>query len=881
VTLTERWLYVALVSLLMPMALPAEARAGAAPPPPSVAPLNLTAVTGERLALLSWSPVVGAKGYRVFRATGDVWTQVAVVVVPGVRNNGLTNGTTYLYRVAAYNDGGLGPYSNIARSTPLAPPAGLTAIPGDRQVTLSWQASLGAATYSLFRVLANGTSTEVASNIKALRFVDTGLTNGTLYYYRVRASAQYGASGFSVSVSTRPVPAPPPAPGHLVATAGNGNVLLKWDAVAGAAGYSVFRTATGVWDATPLARPTAPTFSDTTVINGTTYSYRVAARNAGGDGPFSATVTAKPVPPPPSAPGGVTATAGADRITVAWSVVAGATSYNVYRGTAAGAQAAMPVATGLAAPPFVDSGIAPGSTYFYKVTALNAGGESARSAEASAIVRGPLPEPDAATQAAFRLLRQATWGPRPGDVDHVKQVGAAAFLTEQFAAPISQYPDTLREESVELTQEYFMHLALTAPDQLRQRVAWALHKIWVVSAVEVPESRAILTYYRILMNGAFGNYRSLMRAVTLNPAMGRYLNMLNNRSQQITGVPPNENYPRELMQLFTIGIPRLNPNGTPVLDALGNPVPAYTETDVRELARILTGWTFAGAPGVRANWHSENFEAPMEPVERDHDNGAKVFLGRPFTAGQTATQDLDQALDILFNHPNVGPFVSRQLIQQLVTSNPTPGYVAAIAAVFNNNGQGVRGDLAAVIRAILMHPEASTVAATSGKLAEPALYIVSMLRALNATVKDTPFMSNKSEEMGQKVFFPPSVFSYFSPGFRVRGTAAAGGQPLTGPEFQILTSVTALVRANFAAELLANRFGDNVTYDLNPFRALAPDPAVLVNYVNLLFVGGRLSTAERAEIVKAVMATPPERPGERSRTAIYLTLVIAQSQIDR
>lgn len=427
-----------------------------------------------------------------------------------------------------------------------------------------------------------------------------------------------------------------------------------------------------------------------------------------------------------------------------------------------------------------------------------------------------------------------------------------------------------------------MHLGLTGPDQLRQRIAWALHKIWVVSAVDIDNAGAIVTYQRALMNGAFGNYRDLMRNVTLNPAMGRYLNMLNNRSQAITGVPPNENYARELMQLFVVGIPRLNPDGSTIRNAAGQEEQVYSEADVRELARIFTGWTFGdGNPAtVPTRSGGENYRVPMEAVARYHDVGAKTFLGRAFAPGQTAEQDLDQALDVLFNHPNVGPFIGRQLILQLVTSNPSPAYITAVASVFNDNGAGVRGDMTAVIRAVLTNPEAGLSSVNSGKLSEPALFILSQLRALNASVTDHPFMSDKADEMGQKVFYPGSVFSYFSPGFRVRGTVGPTGLPLGGPEFQILTSVTALVRVNFVGSLLGGHFGDNVTFDFGPFTSRAADPAALVDYCAELFMGTRISPEMRAEIINAVRASSVSNTRERARTAIYLTLVAAQTQVD-
>jgi hypothetical protein len=317
-------------------------------------------------------------------------------------------------------------------------------------------------------------------------------------------------------------------------------------------------------------------------------------------------------------------------------------------------------------------------------------------------------------------------------------------------------------------------------------------------------------------------------------------------------------------------------------DEGGAEMVVYTENDVKELARVFTGWTFGdGNPAtIPTRGASENWRVPMEAVARYHDTGEKVFLGDTFPAGQTAQQDLEQALDLLFNHPNVGPFVARQLIAQLVTSNPTPGYVAAVAAVFNDNGAGVRGDLPAVIRALLLHPEAQLSNEFSGKLSEPVLFVVSQLRALNADVTDHPFMSDKAEEMGQKVFYPPSVFSYYSPGYRVRGTVGPTGAPMGGPEFQILTSVTALVRANFTGALLGGWFGADVVFDYAPFTSLAADPAALVDYCARLFMGTRISPEMRAEIIAAVRVSPSSSLRERSRTAIYLTLVAAQTQVD-
>jgi len=879
--------FVAQVTLLLTLTLAAPMGAttrpvSPPPPPPTESPSSLRATAANARVRLTWSPVAGAKGYRVFRTTSGLFDESPIASVGGAAffDGNLINGTTYSYRVAAYTRGGNGPLSGVASAIPLAPPANLTAMRGDRQITLSWEPSAGATRYTVYRRMSGQRElTALASGVVAPPFTDTGLSNGTSYHYRVRATAEGSSSGLSNAAWAKPQPPPPEAgPASLTATAGNARVQLSWTPVNGATRYRIFRTTTGTFAGPPIASVTGITFKDSGLTNGTTYHYRVTGWNPGGDSPPSDVAVVTPMAPP-AVPTGLTAKAGDRKITLSWAGVAGADGYRVYRGTTSNRQGQTPVATGLTEPAYVDSGVDNGPTYYYKVTAFNSGGESARSVEANASPEGPPPDPDASTLSAFRLLRQATWGPRPGDVDHVKTVGADAFLSEQFNAQMSAYPNALYNEPVEATQEHFMRLALTGSDQLRQRVAWALHKIWVVSAVAVDNASAIVTYQRVLMDHAFGNYRDLMRAMTLNPAMGRYLNMLNNRSQQATGTPPNENYARELLQLLTTGIPRLNPDGTPMRDPSLREIPVYTEADVKELARVLTGWTFGdGNPAtVPTKLAPENYRVPMEAVERYHDSGAKMVLGEAFTAGQTAQQDLDQALDLLLAHPNVGPFICRQLIQQLVTSNPSPEYVSAIAAVFRDSG----GDLRAAVRAMLMHPEAGLSTPTSGKLAEPALFIVSQLRALDARVTDHPFMSDKAEEMGQKVFYPPSVFSYYSPGFRVRGTADANGAPLVGPEFQILTSVTALVRANFVGALLGNYFGSDVVIDYGPFTSRAGDPAALVDYCVGLFMGGRVSAEQRAEMMAAVRVTPAANALERARTALYLTLAAAQSQVDR
>lgn len=984
----RNWLAAVLAAVLSTtwVAQPAIAAPGAAAAAPASAP-RLNADASVSRVFLEWSRVEGSREYHVFRATNGVFGTTPFARVQGrfFRDFRVQPGTSYSYRVAAVNRVGVGPLSNVATAMPLTPPRGVKAAPGDTKVTLTWLASTGATAYDVYRGRGfNWGSLEKVGSTATVEFIDTRVTNGTNYFYRVRATAGTESSNLSMPVHAKPqgppTPAPTVAPTGVTATLTAGTVKLQWLPVATATGYKVFRsTDNATWTAPPLGQTRELLYLDRTPPSGTVF-YRVAAYNTTGTGPMSDSASATSTPPP-AAPQGLSAMPGNAMVTLSWTPVAGATSYRVYRGTATNAQNPAPVGTNVTTSAFVDSTVTNGTTYFYKITAVNAGGEGPRSSEANATPMAPVvvgtpiasavagnamvsltwgsvtgatsyrvyrgttsggegttpfatnlttpnftdsgltngltyfyqvtavagalesarstevnatPTGTPATTSpkleTFRFLRQAGWGPKPGDVAALEPLGAAgrdAYITSQFGAPMSVYPDTLFNESIEVAQERFMQNALTGQDQLRQRVAWALHKIWVVSAVEVQDSSAIITYHRLFMNGAFGNFRTLMRAVTLNPAMGRYLNMLNNKSVAKTGFAANENYAREIMQLFTLGLVQLDQNGVP----LPGPQPTYTEEDVKALARIFTGWTYgdgnpATIPGNSGG--STNWRVPMEAVAASanwHDVTAKTFLGQSFPANVDANTELDRALDVIFAQPTLAPFISRQLIQQLVTSNPSPAYVQAVSAVFNDNGGGVRGDLAAVVRAILMHAEALAapdVNTTSGKLAEPVLYISSMMRAFNATVSDHPFSTDRSEVMGQRVFYPPSVFSYFSPGFRVRGTNNGAGGTLVGPEFQGLTTVTALERANFVGALLRGDFASNVTIDYAPFTTKAGNATTLVDFVAETFMGdaSRMSSQQRTAIVNAVNVTPASNATERVRTALYLTLTAAQAQVD-
>ena len=865
--------------------------AGSTPPGPNVkpgAPTGLTATPGDGQISLKWNEVTGAVSYNVYRgssAGGESTTPVATgVKTTSFVGTGLTNGTPYFFKVTAINTAGTSPMSNEASATPQSalPPApvGLTATPGDALISLKWTEVPGTNGYNVYRGTAPGgeSATPVATGLKTASFTNIGLTNGTTYYFKVAATNGTGLGALSNEASATPKVPLPLAPGGLTATPGDKLISLKWNEVTGATGYNVFRgTSAGGESSTAVATGlTTTSFTNSGLNNGTTYFFKVAATNASGQGALSSEASATPKTAIPPAPAGLTATPGDSQITLTWSPVTGATSYNVYRGGASGAEAVAPIATGLKTTTFTDINLANGTPFFFTVAALNVAGTGPMSNEATATPQAPGPVLTPAQISAFRFLRQATWGPTQPLIDHLLQVGPAAWIDEQIALPPSDFPDDLiTKPNMELVQERFFQNAVTGPDQLRQRMAFALSQIWVVSAVKVDATAAYIPYLRILESGAFGNFFDLMRQLTLSPASGEYLDMINNLKADATkGTAPNENFGRELMQLYTIGLVELNSDGTPKTNPVtGLPIPTYDQATVVEMARALTGWTYADGtanPATRLN--PRNYSGPMKSVERFHDTGSKTLFGQILPANQTATQDLDQALTILFNHPNLGPYICRQLIQRLVTSNPSPKYIGDVAAVFNNNGVGVRGDLAAVVKAILTHSEAALGTPTSGKLDEPALFISELVRALNATVADHPFMTDLSEDMGQKVLFSPSVFNYFSPFFRVPGGA------LIGPEFQLLNTSTAMTRANFVKSLITGGFGTDVTFDLTPFTSLAGTPGAMVDKVNAVIMGGAMSAPMRQAILTAVNAASSAR--DKVRTAIYLAAISMQYQVE-
>jgi uncharacterized protein (DUF1800 family) len=408
-------------------------------------------------------------------------------------------------------------------------------------------------------------------------------------------------------------------------------------------------------------------------------------------------------------------------------------------------------------------------------------------------------------------------------------------------------------------------------------------------------------YHDILLRNAFGNYRTLLREMSVSPIMGTYLTLVNSqKANPTTNTQPDENYARELWQLFSIGTFWLNPDGTVMLDGQGRPLETYTIAEIQESARALTGWNYAPAAGQpnQGNNNPLNPFAPMIPNPANHDTGSKTLLkalpngqGQVIPANQTVDQDLDSVINNVFNHPNVGPFIGRQLIQHLVTSNPSPAYVARITAVFNNNGQGVRGDLRAVVRAILLDPEArgnSKSAPIYGKLREPALFLTHFFRALNCT-GGMWGIPQRSRGMAQDVFSPPSVFSFYQPDFRI----VVNGQPVVAPPAQLLTTSTIIQRLNLLNDFLfappiqpggdPNPTGSpttSVVFDFAPWDQLAPNPAQLVDRLNEALMHNSMSAQMRQRVIDAVTSIQNNNR-MRVQTAIYIIASSMQYQVQR
>jgi uncharacterized protein (DUF1800 family) len=469
---------------------------------------------------------------------------------------------------------------------------------------------------------------------------------------------------------------------------------------------------------------------------------------------------------------------------------------------------------------------------------------------------------------AARFLQQAAYGPTPAELARTKTMGINAWLTEQFALPETPISSTVK--GVDTVRLQYLTRISTASDQLRQRVADALGQFLVVSANKNVYPYDYVPHLQLLSKNAFGNYRTLLGELTRSPAMGQYLDHAA-RSPDAAG-SVNENYARELMQLFTIGTVALNMDGSPTA-----PVQAsYSQTDISQLARALSGWRYATGGGYDAT----SFAVPLVPAPKLHAPGPKRFLSCDLPGG-TVEVDTDAALDCLFNHPNVAPFVSLRLIRSLVMSNPSPAYVERVAKVFANNGDGVRGDLKATIKAILTDSEARNdkVTPTGGRLKDPIYYTVSTLRALGGGFTDKTLVMHIFSNMSQMPLTPNSVFGHYSPLFRLPVTLLPikSSSPVA-PEFQIYSPGEAVTRGNLMWSMINEPpTSTGINLDLSGFINAAGNVTDLVNAVDKALLLGRMSAGLRAIIVSACQPITDNK--ERAKLALYLAMLSGEHAV--
>ncbi len=515
--------------------------------------------------------------------------------------------------------------------------------------------------------------------------------------------------------------------------------------------------------------------------------------------------------------------------------------------------------------------------------------------------------------AASRLLGQATFGATMAEIDNVAAIGNAAWIDAQIAKPQTKHVPIIAAYLATLPSEqqrgqagfvWSMWKAYTsAEDQLRQRVAYSLSQLLVISLnsnLSFNYPRGPGQYLDMLGEKAFGNYRDILESVTYSPMMGIYLSSMRNQKENLaTGSVPDENYAREIMQLFTIGLYQLNLDGTLKVDANGKLIETYSNADITGLAKVFTGLSWGGPDTSDNRFNggglitSPNRDIiPMQAYNNYHSTSEKKFLGVTIPASTVANTnaDIKIALDTLFNHPNVGPFVGEQLIQRLVTSNPTAGYVSRVASVFNNNGAGVRGDMRAVVRAILLDVEARELTETNnetGKLREPVLRFTNWLRSFGATSRDGRFilgsLSDPSTALGQSPMNSPSVFNFYRPGY-IPPNSLVGTAGLVSPEMQITNETSVAGYLNYMRGAVSAGVGSTVNgvRDIQPNYAaeiaLASDPDALINRVNLLLAAGKLTDITRARIRSAIASVnigttnPDADRRNRVYLAIYLTM---------
>jgi uncharacterized protein (DUF1800 family) len=512
--------------------------------------------------------------------------------------------------------------------------------------------------------------------------------------------------------------------------------------------------------------------------------------------------------------------------------------------------------------------------------------------------------------AAARLLMLGTFGASLNDIQAASTQTFATWFANQAAQPASLELPSVTTSNGDRKPIWWKN-AVAGPDQLRQRIAFALSEIFVVSnnnSILVDRAQSRASYYDLLAKDAFVNFRTLIDDVSHSPVMGNYLSFFrNDKPNPVTGSHADENYAREVMQLFTVGLWQLNADGSRQLDSNGNGIPTYVQADVTNLARVFTGW--ASKPvthtGDAAWTYDEDLLDPMVAYEDHHDTNAKVILGGvQIPGGGTSAADMKIALDTLFNHPNVGPFIGRQLIQRLVTSNPSPDYVARISAVFANNGQGVRGDMLAVVTAILTDAAAQTVGynGDQGKLREPILRVTNLWRAFTAHDSAGNVAEQQVVELGianfdQNSLESPTVFNFFRPDYERAGPLASAG--LATPEFQIANENTVILTSN-ELQTISYQYVDSTGkvysgtdgYFAHPssttvflqtaaWEPLAADAGMLADNLNLVFMAGQMPAAMRATLVNYINQVPASPAATRVAEATSLLINSPQYAIQR
>ncbi len=478
---------------------------------------------------------------------------------------------------------------------------------------------------------------------------------------------------------------------------------------------------------------------------------------------------------------------------------------------------------------------------------------------------------------AARFLSQASFGPSPASVAELIAIGSFEDWIDQqmdpAQTPISSQEDYLEgliEEDDRPGQrervEHWIRSATEYPDQLRQRMAFALSQILVISDEDSQVGRdaiAVAHYYDFLMNGAFGNYRDLLETVSKSPLMGYYLSHLKNRKADVfAGTNPDENYAREIMQLFSIGLVELHPDGSPRLGPDGVPIPTYDQATISEMARVFTGWSYytEDIPNTNFMYGSRDLINPMVNFPEFHDTDPKVVVGGlQLPGGQTGEEELDAVVDALFNHANTGPFISRLLIQRLVTSNPSPGYIYRVASVFADDGSGARGNLGAVVKAILLDPEARNPALSAqpgyGKAQEPLIKFIRPMRVFGHTNPNNTYLFyGLDDKYSQEPLGAPSVFNFFLPDYSPQGSLADAG--LRAPEFQIIAETTLISAANQNVHAVSfdgiNGYDPAIalSFDWQPYIDMyLNDPGEYVDFLDLYFLSGQMPAEMRAEIL--------------------------------